>query len=183
MSAAWATALREATYFEMGHNPGLGGRLFRTQFACWHLVRTTRRLQKHRVIPSVAVSDARRRPVTQSGASCALKHSSALFLSCPFLKILRPDCSVRGLRAPGHRGDKNANVTACRRVCRAMSPDAGRGLIPKIIRNQRREKRKWSHSFGAYEDERRPTVFEFKNRESRLRNINSIGIARDGPAR
>jgi hypothetical protein len=33
-------------------------------------------------------------------------------------------------------------------------PRSGRDLIPKITKKQRREKRRWSHSFGVYEDER-----------------------------
>jgi hypothetical protein len=120
--------LEESSVFRDGAQSWARRTIIQNAFECWHLVRTTRRLQKHRVIPSVAALDARRRPVTQSGASCALKHSSALFLSCPFL-----------LRSPGVARSRTSVRQECERYCMPPSlpgnvPRSGRGLIPKITK-------------------------------------------------
>ena len=132
MSAAWATALREAPYFGMGRNPGLGGRLFRTQFACGHLVRTTRRLQKHRVIPSVAALDARRRPVRNLRLEAFERFVFVMSVLAPFSGAARSRTSGRQegerycmpLSLPG-------NVP---RSGQGLIP--GRGLIPKITKKR-----------------------------------------------
>ena len=86
MSPAWKIASKEATSFETGHDPGLGGRSSGMQFVCRRPVRTPLPAQRHPVIKLIVGLNERGRPTPQLRAFSGLRSSSALCSCCPSLK-------------------------------------------------------------------------------------------------